>query len=111
MIFIRRHRLPLRTAQRQVNQVLKSVRDDLDIQIIPRWNQEGTKAHASGSGFKAILLNRPPVVKIKVELGLLLFPFKGKIQERVQFYMNQHLPELAQGRTDDTSTRSADRDP
>ena len=106
MILKRRHSLPLRTAQRQVNQVLKAVRDEMDIRIIPRWNKEGTMATSKGRGFTAELLNRPGEVSIKIDLALLLLPFAGKIKNRVLHYMAQHLP-ADQGRTDDgRSTKS-----
>ena len=107
MILSRKHGLPLRAAQRQVNQVLKAVRDELDIKIIPRWNPEGTKATAKGTGFTAVLSNSPGLVQIKIELALLLLPFEGKIKDSVGRYMAQHLPlPSGQGRTDDGKRRT-----
>ena len=94
------HRLSHRAAQRQVNQVLKGVRDEMDITIIPRWNERGTRATATGTGFKATLENNPGEVRINVELSLLLLAFEGRIKAVVCSLMAKHL-RTDQGRTDD----------
>jgi putative polyhydroxyalkanoate system protein len=75
-----RHTLPSEEAVRRAHEVIGQLAERIKAEI--RWEGDNT-AVFKGSGFSGKAKLEPNQISLDVDLGMLLRPLKGKIEERI----------------------------
>jgi len=85
----RAHALGPDGARRAAERVVQDLRRQHSIALEAHW--EGETLFASGRGFKARLHAGAHAVRVTAELGFLLRPFRGRIHDEVEGYLDAYL--------------------
>ncbi|WP_137936615.1 polyhydroxyalkanoic acid system family protein [Chitinivorax sp. B] len=83
----RQHQLPLEKARNLVQQAADELKRDVGLDY--RWS--GDALHFDRPGVSGQFLVSDKRVKVEVKLGMLLSGLKGKIEQELTRYLDQHL--------------------
>lgn len=86
-IDIRRpHNLPVAQARAVVDQVAARMRDKFDMQS--QWQDDTLRF--SRSGVKGSIAVEPALIHVTAELGLMLAPLKGMVEQEIRRKLDEH---------------------
>jgi putative polyhydroxyalkanoate system protein len=86
-IDIRRpHNLPMAQARTVVEQVATRMREKFDMQS--EW--QGDTLRFSRSGVKGSIAVAPTLIHVTAELGLMLTPLKGMVEQEIRRKLDEH---------------------
>jgi len=80
------HRLPLMEARAKVDQVAARLREKFD--LTGQW--QGDTLHFARAGVKGLIAVDEAAVRVRAELGLLLAPLKGVVEEEIRRKLDEH---------------------
>jgi putative polyhydroxyalkanoate system protein len=91
-IDIRRpHALPLEQARAVVDKVAARMREKFDMQS--QW--QGDTLRFSRSGVNGSIAVAPDVIHVTAELGLMLSPLKGLVEQEIRRKLDEHFGDAA----------------
>jgi len=81
------HQLPLAEARSRVDRVAARMREKFDMDS--HW--DGDTLRFSRSGVKGTIAVAPDLVTVHAELGLMLSPLKGMVEDEIRRKLAEHL--------------------
>jgi putative polyhydroxyalkanoate system protein len=102
---VRRHALPLSEARALAERTVEDFAERYGVEA--RWRGDVLRFRASGAEGRVHL--SPTEIRLDVKLGLLLRPFKAKLEHRIERHLDRLLAPHATKRTQKRSSRSSRR--
>lgn len=84
---VRSHKLGVADARKAVHQLAEDISTKLDA----KTNWKGDTLVFKRSGANGTIEVEDTTVKVKVDLGLMLTPMKGMIEQQINSYLDEHL--------------------
>lgn len=92
---VRTHSLGRAEARKAVDQIAADISSELQADL--EW--QGDSLSIERSGAKGRIDVEDASVRINIELGLLLSPLRGMIEQRVNAYLDRYLSSVGDGQT------------
>ena len=83
----RRHGLGHNELRRQ----LDALAEDLQRKLSAKYYWEGDTLRFSRSGASGTITLQPAQLEIRIELGLLLRPLRGSVEQSINEYLDEHM--------------------